>query len=223
MRGPAAVVLAAAVALPAIASAQGSGGDVPHAGTFEISGGVQSTGGYRFDTALANETRNPSTGADPLTLFQGEPQVTKGIGVAAHLGIFVSARWSVEGGVQVTRPSLRVRTSGDFEGAADTTAESPLTEYVVDGSLLYHFGRGSFVPFALAGGGYVRQVLEDASMIDTGNEVHGGGGLKYWFGNRRFGLRAEARASSRSGGVSLDPSSKRRFVPTFSAGAAYLF
>ena len=122
----------------------------------------------------------------------------------------------------MTRPSLNVRTSGDFENATDTTAESLLTEYVIDGSALYHFGSRPFVPFVVAGGGYLRQVLEDASTIETGIEVHGRGGVKHWF-TRRLGVRAEARASSRSGGLSLDGSTKRRLVPTFSVGASYLF
>ena len=222
MRALAAAVFAIALGTPSAARAQAPGRDVPHAGTFEISGGVQSTGGDSFDAALANETRNPSTGSGPLTLFQGEPELTRGVGFNARLGFFFGPRFSVEGGVEVTRPSLNVRTSGDFESATDTTAESPLTEYIVEGSVLYHFGRGSFMPFVVGGGGYLRQVLEDASTIETGNEVHGGGGVKYLFG-RHFGVRAEARASSRSGGLSLDASTKRRLVPTFSVGGLYLF
>jgi hypothetical protein len=215
---------AAALFIPSAAGAQMLGRDVPHAGTFEVSAGVQSTGSYDFGSSLADETRNPTTGPDPLTLFQGDSSFGRGNGFFARVGIFLRPRIEVEGGVQATRPSLIVRTSGDFESAPDTTIESPLTEYVVDGSLLYHFGRGAFVPFAFGGGGYLRQVLEDASIVETGSEFHGGAGVKYWFGHaRRLGIRAEGRASSRSGGVSLDGSSKRRFAPTFSAGAAYLF
>ena len=222
MRALAAAVFATALATPSAAHAQGAGRDLPHAGTFELSGGVQSTGGYTFDSALANETRNPSTGSSPLTLFQGEPELTRGLGFNARVGFFFGPRFSVEGNLEVTRPSLSVRTSGDFESATDITAESPVTEYIVGGSGLYHFGSGSFVPFVVAGGGYLRQVFEDASTIESGNELHGGGGVKYWFG-RRFGVRAEARASSRSGGLSLDGSTKRRLVPTFSVGASILF
>jgi Outer membrane protein beta-barrel domain len=215
---------AAILAAPSVAQAQFIGRDVPHAGTFEISGGVLWSGGYGFETVFANETRNPPTGSDPLTLFQGEPRLDKGIGAEAHLAFYVSPRVSIEGGLQFSRSSLLVNTSGDFEEATDTTASSPVSQYVIDGSLLYHFGAGRLAPFASVGAGYLRQVLEDSAIIETGNEFHGGGGVKYWLGAaRRFGLRAEVRASSRSGGVSLDGSTKRRFVPTFSAGMAYLF
>jgi hypothetical protein len=217
-------ICAAMLTAPSIARAQYVGRERPHAGTFEISGGGLWAGGYSFETALANETRNPSTGTEPLTLFQGEPRLDRGAGAEAHLGVYLSRRVSIEGGVQFSRQSLTVRTSGDFESAPDTTATSPTTQYVVDASLLYHFGAGRLVPFASVGGGYLRQVLEDNSIVETGSQIHGGGGVKYWFGGgHRFGFRAEARASSRSGGVTLDASAKRRFVPTLTAGVAYLF
>jgi len=215
---------AALMTLPAVARAQYVGREGAHAGTFEISGGGLWTGGYSFDTALANEARNPTTGTEPLTLFQGEPRLDGGAGAEAHLAFYLSHRASIEGGVQFSRQSLVVRTSGDFEGAPDTTASSSTTQYVIDGSFLYHFAAGHLMPFASVGAGYLRQLLEDNSIVETGNEVHGGGGVKYWFdAGRRFGFRAEVRASSRSGGISLDTSTKRRFVPTVSAGVAYLF
>jgi hypothetical protein len=217
-------ICATMLAVPSIARAQFVGRDVPHTGTFEISGGGLWSGGYGFETALANETRNPTTGANPLTLFQGKPSLDGGAGAEGHLGIFLGRRVSIEGGLQFSRQSLTVRTSSDFENAPDTTASSPTTQYVIDGSLLYHFGAGRLAPFLSVGGGYVRQVLENNSIVETGNQVHGGGGVKYWLGNgRRFGFRAEARASSRRDGVSLDASTKRRLVPTVSAGLAYLF
>jgi Outer membrane protein beta-barrel domain len=215
---------AALLTVPSIARAQYVGREVPHAGTVEISGGGLWAGGYDFETAHANETRNPPTGSDPLTLFQVAPRLDGSAGAEAHLGVYLGHRLSVEGGVQYSRPSLTARTSNDFENAPDTTLTSPVTQYVIDGSVLYHFGTGRLTPFVSGGGGYVRQLLEDNSIVETGNEFHGGGGVKYWLGgSRRFGLRAEARASSRSGGISLDASTKRRFVPTLSGGVAYLF
>lgn len=217
-------ICVAVLAGPSVAQAQFIGRGLPHAGTFEISGGGLWTGSASFATVLANETRNPTTGSQPLTLFQGEPRLDPSAGAEAHLGLYFGRRVSIEGGLQFSRPSLTVRTSSDFEGAPDTTAASPIAQYIVDGSLLYHFGAGRVVPFASMGAGYFRQVLENNSIVETGDEIHGGAGLKYWFGSRRrSGIRAEARASGRRGGVSLDGSTKRRFVPTVSAGLAYLF
>jgi outer membrane protein with beta-barrel domain len=221
---PAIAICVAVLAGPPVAHAQFIGRDLPRAGTFEISGGGLWTGSSSFATVLANETRNPATGSQPLTLFQGERRLDSGAGAEAHLGLYFGRRVSIEGGLQFSRPSLTVRTSSDFEGAPDTTAASPIAQFVVGGSLLYHFGAGRVVPFASVGAGYFRQALENNSIVETGNEIHGGAGLKYWFGGRRrSGIRAEARASARSGGISLDGSTKRRVVPTVSAGFTYLF
>lgn len=218
------VTCAAMLTAPSLAQAQYVGQELPHAGTFEVSGGGLWSGGYGFETALANETRNPTTGTSPLTLFQGEPRLDGGAGADAHLGYYLGPRMSIEGGLQFSRQSLVVRTSTDFESAPDTTVSSAITQYVIGGSFLYHFGNGRLRPFASVGGGYLRQLLEDNSIVETGNEIHGGGGITYWFGaGRRFGVRAEARASSRSGGVTLDASTKRRLAATVSAGVAYLF
>jgi len=218
------VICAALLAVPSLARAQYVGREVPHAGTVEIGGGALWSGGYAFETAVANESRNPPTGSDPLTLFRGEPRLDGGAGADAHVGVYLGRRVSVEGALQFSRPSLTVRTSSDFENAPDTTATARVTQYVIDGSVLYHFGSGRLTPFVSGGAGYVRQLLEDNSIVETGNDIHGGAGVKYWFGGaRRFGLRGEARFSSRSGGVSLDVSTKRRFVSTLSGGVTYLF
>jgi Outer membrane protein beta-barrel domain len=218
------VIGAAFLAVPSFAHAQYLGRELPHTGTFEVSGGGLWTGGYSFETVSANETRNPTTGSGPLTLFQGEPRLDGGGGAEAHLGVYLGRQVSVEGGFQFSRRSLLVRTSNDFESAPDTTASASVTQYVIDGSLLYHFGSGRLIPFVSGGAGYLRQLIQDGSTVETGNEIHGGGGVKYWLGaGRRFGVRAEVRLSSLSGGLSLDGTTKRRFVPTFSGGVAYLF
>jgi len=218
------VIGAAFLALPSFAHAQYVGRALPRAGTLEVSGGGLWTGGYSFETVSANETRNPTTGSGPLTLFQGEPQLDGGGGAEAHLGVYLGRHVSVEGGFQFSRPSLSLHTSSDFEDAPDTTVSASVTQYVIDGSLLYHFGTGRLTPFISGGAGYLRQLIQDNSIVETGNEIHGGGGVKYWLGaGRRFGVRAEMRLSSLSGGVSLDGTTKRRSVPTFSGGVAYLF
>ena len=218
------VIGAAFLAVPSFAHAQYVGRELPHTGTFEVSGGGLWTGGYSFEAVSANETRNPTTGSGPLALFQGEPRLDGAGGAEAHLGVYLGRHVSVEGGFQFARPSLSVHTSNDFENAPETTASASVTQYVIDGSLLYHFSSGSLTPFVSGGAGYLRQLIQDDSIVETGNEIHGGGGVKYWLGaGRRFGVRAEVRLSSLGGGLSLDGTTKRRFVPTIGGGVAYLF
>ena len=55
------------------------------------------------------------------------------------------------------------------------------------------------VPFAAAGGGYLRQLHEGQTLVEQGQVYHAGGGLKYWLLTRKVGavrsagLRTDAR------------------------------
>lgn len=211
------------VAVPALASAQpylGAAG--PVAGRVEVSGGATWTGGYDAGSGTAIETRNPTTGTSPLTLFNADANVLSGTGVEGRVGVFLSPRLAVEGTFQFARPVLRARLTDDFEGAAPVRADDAVTSYLFGGSVLYHFATGRFVPFVAGGGGYLRQLHEGGTLAVTGPEVHGGGGFKYWLGGaRRFGVRVDAQASSRSKSVGFEE--KRRIVPSVVGGISYLF
>jgi hypothetical protein len=75
----------------------------------------------------------------------------------------------------------------------------------------------------MGGAGYLRQLDEDNADVLTGNELHGGGGVKVWFGTGkgRLGVRVDARASSRSKSAGFEQ--KRRILPVVGAGLVYLF
>jgi len=218
-------LLIAGVARPAAAQVF-IGRDVPHTGSWEASGGVLWTQGFDQGVATAQLTRNPSTGSGPLDLFTSDLRVGSATGAQAHLAFYLSRALAVEGGFQYSRPVLSTRLSDDFEEADDATADEVLARYVFDGSVVFHFGAfagGKGVPFVLAGGGYVRELHDGSGVVETGNEFHGGAGLKYWFstGRRRLGLRAEVGATMRSGGA--DSGDSRRTLPTAGLSLAYLF
>ena len=202
--------------------------EVPHAGSIEVDGSLLWTGGYSAGTAQAIETPNPSARNSPLTLFQSSGRLENAFGVDARAGVYLTGNWSIEGGVQIAKPKLTARVTNDFESAPDTTIEETVTQYLFDGSVLYHFttpANGRVVPFVSGGGGYLRELDTGGAAVQTGNEIHGGGGLKYWLnaGARRVGLRVEARVSARTGSVDLEATRKRRVVPTVSGGLAFLF
>jgi hypothetical protein len=217
------ILAAALIAWPALAAAQTYVGRTgPSAGRVEISGGAAWTGGYDAGSSTALETRNPTTGTGPLTLFNTDSEVLPAAGVEARIGVFLGSRLAVEGIFQYTRPTLRTRVTDDFEGAAPLSADDAVTSYLFGGSLVYHFGSGRFVPFVAGGGGYLRQLHEGGTLAVTGPEVHGGGGFKYWMGAaRRFGVRVDAQVSSRSESVGFEE--KRRILPAFAGGITYLF
>ena len=208
------IALVLVTALPRAASAQDRW-------TVELGGGGLWMGGYDAGSATATLTRPGSS--TPLTLFAVNSRMLSAPGAAAQLGLFLGSRVSVEGAFHYSRPILRAHVTDDFESAPDTDVEGVVVTYLAQGSLLYHFGGGRFVPFVSGGAGYLRQIDEENSDLVTGTEIHGGGGVKYWFGNggRRLGLRFDAGVSSRSKSVALEQ--KRRLLPVVGVGITFQF
>jgi hypothetical protein len=102
-----------------------------------------------------------------------------------------------------------------------------LSQYVFDGSAVWHFvkgsGSGRAVPFVYGGAGYLRELHEGDTLVEEGAEFHLGGGVKWWLGSgrRRFGLRGEAGLSIRDGGFDFEDG--RRVVPTVYGSLVYAF
>jgi hypothetical protein len=219
----------ASAVLPAFAAAQVYiGHDIPHSGNVEISGGVVWSGGYDLGSVPAEETRNTGTGTGPFVLFSASSKSDPSVGLQGKLGVYLARSVSVEGGVFVARPDISTRLTADAESAPDLTATETLTRLIIDGSVLFHltgasFGEGRGVPFVTGGGGYLRDAHEKNEVIETGHEFHVGGGLHYWFGQgkRRFGVRADAAVSWRTGGA--DTADTTRTVPMVAGSIAYLF
>ncbi|HXG53959.1 MAG TPA: outer membrane beta-barrel protein [Vicinamibacterales bacterium] len=206
------------------AHAQSVGRETPRKGSLELSGGALWTGGTDQGNATATLTRNPSTGSGAFELFRSDATVGSVVGLQARFGVYLSSSLSLEAGAQLARPELRVRLTGDSEGAPDVTATESITSYVFTGSVVYHVRRsGRFRPFLLAGAGHVRDLHEGSDLVETGPEYHAGGGVKFWLGNgrRKFGLRSDVGISARDGGVGADE--ERRIVPTAAISLAYLF
>jgi hypothetical protein len=221
-------VLALAAAIPfcapGAALAQHVNSDVPRAGMVEVGATATWTGGDDLGTIEAREISNPGVSSNPLTLFRTDAKVKPSVGVEGQIGVYLSRALEIEGTGSFSRPVLSVRLSGDFEGAPDTTAEKTLTNYLIGGAALYHFGRGRLRPFVFGGAAYLRQLDADAVAAQNGMELHAGGGLKYWLGRgrRRSALRLDARISSRNRSAGFDPM-RRATLPMVSAGYALLF
>jgi hypothetical protein len=196
--------------------------------------------GFDLGTSNAELTRNPGTGTGPYNLFTAATRVGAIVGVQGRVGVYLSRSWMVEGGVQYSRPVVSSDLANDAEQATDTVATETLARYVFDGSVAYHFGAKNgarAVPFVAAGGGYIRELHDGYGVVETGNEIHGVAGIKYWFtsGKQRLGLRADLGLISRSGGVDFDAAlntlptdsagidAGRRTLATASVGVSYLF
>ena len=198
----------------------------PHAGSWEVSGGLLWQGGFDLGSAGADLTRNPTTGTGPYTLFSSGTKLGSGLGVQGRVAGYVSKNLAIEGGLRLTRPVLTIKLTGDVESAPDLAAEETMTQYVIDGSAVWHlraFHRGRAVPFVAGGAGYIRDLHEGNELIETGTEYHGLFGLKWWLSSHphRLGIRGEAGFSIRDGG--FDSKDGTRTVPIASLSLAYLF
>lgn len=215
----------AALAVTATCHAQVyRGREAPRKGSVEVSGGGGYQGGKDLRDYTATLTRNPTTGPSPFELFQSDASLGRAFGVQARVGYYLSSAVSIEGGVQVARPKLEVRLSGDFESAPDVVATESINSYLFTGSVLYHLRAGKALkPFVIAGAGQVRDLHAGDELVETGLEYHAGGGIKSWFGRgrRKVGVRADLLLSIRDGGVGTEEG--RRMVPTAGVSLAYVF
>ena len=217
----------AALCLTAVAEAQVYlGRDAPRRGMFELSGGGMFTSGFDLGDLTAELTRSSPT--EKFDLFSSEATVAGFPGAFTRLGFYLSDSVSIEGGMRYARPVLSVRLSGDAESAPNVTAEEMVSHYLFEGSLVWHlrhlsFASGRGIPYLAGGGGYLRELHEGNQLVETGQEYHALGGLKYWFGSsvRRFGLRIEGGVSSRRKG--FDTGDEPRTLPVAFAGLSYLF
>ena len=219
------VVIALGAAAPAVAQSGGQA-SVAGSGRWELTGGVVLIGGYDLGERSAELT--PNTGSSSFDEFMTDNTVKPALGLQARIGFVVTSALTVEGGFRFARPVYEVRISGDIENAPDTTAEETLSQYLFDGSVVWHVTRAGFdngrgVPYLLGGAGYLRELHEDDALVEEGLEYHAGGGIKWWFGEgrRRVGVRGEAGISIRDGG--FDFKDGARIVPTAGGFLLYSF
>ena len=136
----------------------------------------------------------------------------------ARVAYNLTRRFTVEGGVNYSAPSVHVSIGSDAEGAAAaTTPSEQLSQYFLDASLLVFmpklsFARGRGRMFVEGGAGYLRQLHEGNFNVEAGQVYNAGGGVKHYFRPRPrgfvkgFGVRVDLRAYYKSGGYSFDGS-----------------
>jgi hypothetical protein len=180
-------------------------------GRFEFGLGARVTGGSALAPVAAGET---TPGGSAFSLFTTRSAFGPAIGVEGRLSARV-ARWlHIEAAASYGRPRLTTSITSDFEDAPATAAAESLIQVRVEGGVLvpvsrWHIGTRA-VPFLAAGGGYLRELHEGQTIVETGRSYYVGGGLNYALNRRttrRFdtiGVRLDARASIRRGGISLD-------------------
>lgn len=136
----------------------------------------------------ANRTGTPA----PFTLFTTESRFGSTPGLETRVGYGLTKTIAVELGLIFGRPELRTRVDDDVENAPGLTVAEPVEQYFVDGSLLMLLDRfalgGRTVPFVSGGAGYLRQLHEGQTLVETGQVYHLGGGVKHWLALRDRGF-----------------------------------
>lgn len=173
---------------------------------------------------LVNGSGDPS-----VTLFRTKNSLGWGFGLETNLGWELKKNLWVEASGSWTRTSLKSDVREDVEDAQGDEVSSPVSRFVLEGAMVRYFReKGPAAWFLRVDGGWMRETAGGATLTEDG--FIGGGGLGYrrWFRTtgkgsvKRFGMRFEARAVVRSGGLSLGESTTR-IGPGFAAHLVWGF
>lgn len=161
-----------------------------------------------------------------FTLFSTSQSWSGGAGVIAHVQVRLTPRIALEAAESWTRPEIRASISGDFEGAANTTATSTVSQFITSGGIVISMKpRGKWTPFLRGTVGWLRHLSNDETFYQDGVSYDIGAGVKYAWRQKSghvkpYGLRADVWLNVRSGGLELAQKSKV-MAPGFSA--AFIF
>jgi hypothetical protein len=210
----AAILLAVSAAVAATAgSAYAQTATDRPARQIEVDFGAGLLGGAGLGAADAN-LRGNNAARQPFRLFAASSDLGRAPMWHARVAWALTRRLVLEGSLTRSTPDIRSLVTADVEGAAPITITERADQYFFDGSVLVLLDElrmgPRLVPFAAAGGGYLRQLHEGQTLVEQGQVYHAGGGLKYWLLTRKVGavrtagLRTDARIYFLRGGISFD-------------------
>lgn len=203
--------------------------------------GTRSTSTARWEGGIAAAWLGPvplgsssatltTPGGNRLTVFNASSRFAPGLGVDVQIGRPLARRLAFEVSTSWARVDLETAITDDVEDVADVRLINRASRVSAEGAVLFTLaGHDRRVLYALAGGGWMRE-MPSGVMIGTDGAVGKvGAGMKYWWrrpgqmrpgGARAVGLRVEARAVSRSRGVSVG-ASRVRVAPGVLAGIIF--
>jgi hypothetical protein len=175
----------------------------------ELGAGVIWDGHQALGARAATET---TSSGSTLALFNSSSDLASAAGFEGRLGVRVTRSLVLEAATTYVKPELRIALSGDSENAAPVTATETIQQFTIGGSVLWYVPGPPrrFAPFAIAGGGYLRQLHAAATLVDTGRYYQFGGGVSALLTGpghlhtAGIGVRADVRALVRSRGVAFD-------------------
>jgi hypothetical protein len=169
--------------------------------------------------SIGARTATETTGAGgTASLFTTSSELGGAAGFDGRIGVRLSRSLVAEAEASYLKPQLRIAISGDTEAAAAVTASETIQQFTVGGNVRWMLpGRRwspRLAPFVLGGGGYMRQLHDQATLLETGHFYQFGAGVETLlkarrrFPGRGVGARADVRAVIRGKGIAFDGGSK---------------
>ena len=152
-------------------------------------------------------------GGGSRALFDSATTLDQSFGGTVTVGVRVSQLIRIEGAVVYSPTQLSTRITDDTEGVPDTTITAPVSQILVEGGVLAlppRWRTRHVSPFAEAGLGYLRQLNDGRTLVETGGSYYVGGGLYYVRTSARpgrvkaTGVRGDVRALVLHNGVAED-------------------
>lgn len=204
-----AALVAAATVAGLVAAAAPVRAQAAEFGRLELGVGGIWLGGFTLGSANATET---SATLQSVPIFTAASSVGGAPAAEARVGWRFTRALSVEANASLARPELRVALSNDVENAPSVTVAERVQQFAVGAALAWHLPVGSprVAPFVSAGGGYLRELHENATLLQTGRYYRVGGGVDLLLAARAagrpraLGVRVDARAIVRVNGVAFD-------------------
>jgi hypothetical protein len=174
---------------------------LPRASRIEIAVGVGLFAGASVGDADA-DLRGNSQSSSTLRLFAADAQFEPAAALETRVAWRFTSRFAAEVHAMRVGQDLRVSVTADAEGAPAITVAERVDRYVVDAGLLVQLDElrvAGWVPFAVAGAGYLRQLHEGGTLVEEGHVYHAGAGVKRSVLVRRgrfldgIGVRGDAR------------------------------
>jgi hypothetical protein len=197
------------------------------AGRFDVAAGIRWIGAMDFASVAANET---TAGGGVRALFDSSTALERSFGATASFGLRLTRQFRAEVSAAYSPTHLRTRITGDAEDIPDTTVSEPVTQYLVEGGVVAEpsgWRRGRMSPFLTAGIGYLRQLNDGRTLVQTGRAYYVGGGVSYLRATaqqrrlKAIGFRADVRLLMLRDGVA--PPDSTHHAPAVSASLVTRF
>ena len=140
------------------------------------------------------------------------------VGVEGRVGVRVARSLVAEAEASYLKPQLRIAISADAEGAAPVTATETVEQFTIGGSAALvpawrPIGRHVSRRSSMAGAGYLRQLHEQGTLVETGRFYQVGGGV-----NAAAGVEPALSTPRASASASMSARSSVRRASRSTAG-----